>query len=312
MPAARGGDRVAAVLGPAAGVGGVAVEARVDPVVGRRGHDVSPSGWRGRTRTRTRIAAARRRRPSRRAGDLLGGGEQQLDPHGRAVAHRAPGDLHHHDERGLVVGAEDRLVGVLEPALAGRSPPRQSLLGQGRPHGGRRPTRRVERHVVSRCAQKTGSYRAPAGPCTHASRLPALRSVSAPLPSFVPRARARSRSAATDVGHGALAAGDALDLANRKRLSVEHDARASYRSWRGRRRAARAGIAANPAGGQASAWPGRPSDELTSTRRSAVVGPAGAPLVGSDLRAGRASSDRDRAPRPRTRGTAAAGAAAAT
>ena len=98
-------------------MGRVAQEARLQAVVGGRGHHqlsdrrgvveheavlgLQPGGVHG-------LGTVQRA--------LLAGGEQQLDAHGRAVGHEPARGAEHRGHGGLVVRAEDALVGVAESA----------------------------------------------------------------------------------------------------------------------------------------------------------------------------------------------------
>ena len=178
-------------------MGGVAQEARLEAVVGGRGHhhlsdrrrvveDEAELGAQG-ARRRTALA------PSQ--GELLAGGEEQLDAHRRPVGHQPPRRAQDGGHRGLVVGAEDGLVAVPERRPSSRTTSTGAASG-----------------TVSRWAQSR-IVRAPSGPAMRASRLPASEPVVGAAAVLLDLEPERAQLGGHRVGHRPLAAGRALDLA---------------------------------------------------------------------------------------------------
>ncbi len=111
-----GGDGAAAVLGPDAGVRGPAVELGRDPVIGRGGeHDLADRGGVVEDIAVPALQAGRVELLGPEQRDLLAHREQQLDPdrRGLGLGQQAAGKLERDRDRGLVVGAQDAVVGVL-------------------------------------------------------------------------------------------------------------------------------------------------------------------------------------------------------
>ena len=133
--------------------------------------------------------------PSQR--QLLAGGEEQLDPDrgGRSATSRRGRREDHGDGR-LVVGAEDRLVGVAQR----RRPRWTTLTGAG------------ERHGVEVRAEQDRAARPP-GPSIRASRLPESEPVCGAAAVLLDLEPERAQLGGHGVGHGALAPRRALDLA---------------------------------------------------------------------------------------------------
>ena len=117
--ARSGRDRVVARLGADARVRRLAPEARLDRVVGRGGeHDLA--NGRGVVEDKAEVGAQARlvERLGALQSLLLAGGEQDLDTgRGLALTHDPAHGAHDRRDRGLVVGAEDRLVAVREQAV---------------------------------------------------------------------------------------------------------------------------------------------------------------------------------------------------
>ena len=118
----RGGDdRVVARLGADPGVGGLAAEVGLEPVVGgRRDHELADRRGVVEHEAELRAQARRGRTPSRRASASSSQVvKSSSTPTGAPSAHEPPGGSEDRGDGGLVVGAEDRLVAV---ARARRSP----------------------------------------------------------------------------------------------------------------------------------------------------------------------------------------------
>ena len=114
------------------GVGGLAVELRGEAEVGRRRgdhladrrrvvEDVAEVGLQLRG---VELLGALQR-------VLLAGGEEQLEPDRRALDAAAPRQLEHDRDRGLVVGAEDAVVGVLPAAVDDHGVDRDAAVVDG-------------------------------------------------------------------------------------------------------------------------------------------------------------------------------------
>ena len=119
--ARRRRNRVATRLRANARVRRVAAESRLDAVVGGRCEDDFPDRRRVvENEAELRLKPAAVERLGARERHLLAGGEQQLDAHGRALGREPASAAEDGRHRGLVVGAEDRVVAVAEDAVLAR------------------------------------------------------------------------------------------------------------------------------------------------------------------------------------------------